>query len=603
MAGNSTLKLIVGAIVLSAVVSASALTAVETHGNLTTSGGYLLDKNGKIVQLRGMSMYWSTPGWGGEKYYTAGTIDALVDSWKCTVIRVAYDRNNGNDNNWAGCKVAIDAAIAKGIYVIIDWHSHTAEKQESAAVSFFSAQAANYKNTPNVIFEPYNEPITSDGTIDGSYATALKTWAAIKPYLKNVTKAIRNAGANNLVILGTPYYAQYVNIAAQDQVKDDAGKVFNNVAYAFHFYAASHGADAYYVKNENPNKVGGLEEGFLDGALGVIPLFVTEWGTTHSDGGAAHSYIDEANTNNWFNKRINGDYHISTCNWSVSDFQPSSAFSGGSTAPSLNPSASGTIVKRLLTSPTTDSWDPPWILGYAGPSKDVVFNMPGTQPTAHYNRYYGSSLSAEAVSYSNKDKVDKRTANDTCLKVLSSTATNEWIYYSINSASATKNLFIRYLNTTGTGTIDAYVDDVKAGMITFQKNTTWAYAIAPVAVAAGKHQLKFKFTGAVGAGYRMEWFELTNVDSPSVSVLRQQKHITGSVNLFSLKNGFSLELPQVHAYSSYSLTSVNGRIVKNEKIKSTATLIKFNNLSAGMWLLKLEGTEGARLYKVVVSSN
>ena len=38
------------------------------------------------------------------------------------MVRVAYDRNEENDNGWDDVKTIIDAAIAEGIYVIIDWH-------------------------------------------------------------------------------------------------------------------------------------------------------------------------------------------------------------------------------------------------------------------------------------------------------------------------------------------------------------------------------------------------------------------------------------------------------------------------------------------------
>jgi hypothetical protein len=62
-------------------------------------------------------------------------------------------------------------------------------------------------------------------------------------------------------------------------------------------------------------------------------------------------------------------------------------------------------------------------------------------------------------------------------------------------------------------------------------------------------------------------------------------------------------LPQAHTYSSFSLTSVDGRIVRNEKIKSKSTQVKFNNLTAGMWLLKLKGIDGVTMYKVVVNGN
>ena len=51
-------------------------------------------------------------------------------------------------------------------------------------------------------------------------------------------------------------------MASNDPILDDDGKPFKNVAYAFHFYAASHGPEAYYVKQEG---TGGYEPTFGTG--------------------------------------------------------------------------------------------------------------------------------------------------------------------------------------------------------------------------------------------------------------------------------------------------------------------------------------------------
>lgn len=598
MVGNSFLKLIIWPIIFFTAVSLSALTPVETHGKLTTDGGYLLDQSGKIVQLRGMSFYWSTESWPGYKYYTAATVDALVDSWKCTVVRAAYDRNNSNNSGWDGVKVVIDEAIKKGIYVIIDWHSHTAEQQESTAIEFFKTQAQTYKNTPNVIFEPYNEPIKAGGASDGSSAEAKKTWTAIKPYLKNVTKAIRGQGADNLVILGTPYYSQYVDVAAVDQVLDDSGNVFKNVAYSFHFYAASHGSQAYYVKND-PTGAGGLEGGFLANAIGKIPIFITEWGTTHSDGGesGAHTYVDLTNTNWWFDKYINGAYHISWCNWSVSDFQTSSAFSGSISTPS----ASGTVVKGLLTTPTTDSYSTGADTGFAGPSLKTVFTMPGTQPTTNFNRYFGANVKSGSIAYLKRDLIDGRTAKNTIITVPAGVA-SEWISYNIKSESATKKIFIRYFAPDGSGSIEVYLDDIKISQIAIPKNSSWAYAIASAAVPAGNHVLKLKFTKASYLGYSIEWFELSNQDIPtSAKMFDQHTKTVSNVNVFVLKNSIEVMLPGSHKFVSYSLTGVDGRIVKKGAILSSTSLLKFNDLPNGKWLLKLDASDGSKLCKTIVN--
>ncbi len=564
-----------------------AQTAVQRHGKLRTEGAYLLNEHGKIVQLRGMSFFWSTPEWPGYKYYNAATVDALINDWKCTVVRVAYDRNNGNDKGWDGVKAVIDAAIAKGIYVVIDWHSHTAEQQSSAAISFFSQQAALYKNTPNVIFEVYNEPITGGGATTGSLVDAQKTWGAIKPYLTNVTKAIRDAGADNIIIIGTPYYCQHIGVAAGDPIKDASGKPYNNLVYSFHFYAASHGPEAYYYKNGDGS--GGLENTYLEGGLGRVPVFVSEWGTTHSDGGQdGHNYIDGTNTDWWFNRYINGEYKLSWCNWSVSDFQPSSAFSG---SPS-SPSASGQIVKRHLTASTVDAYDPPWEAGNVGPAKDTVFNMPATHPTNRYNRSYGASVKAADVSYSSRDKVDVRTANNKCLTV-SNGADGNWVSYEINSTSSTQHLVMRYLATAGSGSVDVYLDGTKTGSLSLPQNTTWTTVSTNMAVSAGKHSVKLVFANTNGT-YSIEWLELTNTLTAAITRQTVSRNLTFS----TVRNGFSVSLPQNHGFTSYEVVGADGRVVKSGSVN--AADLNVNNVANGIWFVKLNG-EKSRTFKAVLT--
>ncbi|HEX3019665.1 MAG TPA: hypothetical protein VHP36_05160, partial [Chitinispirillaceae bacterium] len=98
-------------LILCLIIPSFSETPVQRHGKLTTDGKYLLNKNGKIVQLRGMSFYWSDPSWNGDQYYTTGIVDFLVDNWKCTVLRVAY----GHQAGWNLCETVINQAIKKGI--------------------------------------------------------------------------------------------------------------------------------------------------------------------------------------------------------------------------------------------------------------------------------------------------------------------------------------------------------------------------------------------------------------------------------------------------------------------------------------------------------
>jgi endoglucanase len=600
MTQNSIFKSIVGIFIILTVLPVSALTPVETHGKLTTSGAYILDKNGKIVQLRGMSFFWNTPDWKGDVFYTAATVDALIDSWKCTVLRVAYDRDKGHDYNWNLCDIVIRQAIKRGIYVIIDWHAYDAHNYKSAAITFFTQQAINYKDIPNVIFEIYNEPTMAGGATTGSKADAVLTWNAIKPYMTDVTQAIRGTGAENLVIIGTPYYSQYVDVAAADQPKDASGNVFKNVAYTFHFYAASHGSKAYYVVND-PTHAGGLESDRIENPK--VPIFISEWGTTHSDGGytSQTSYVDEANTDWWFNNYVNSKYHYSTCNWSVlNTTQVSSAFTNGG-GPS-SPSASGKIVQRLLSTPTTDTYDVP-SNEMKGPSGDTVFNLqiPGTHAAASYNKYFGVTTFS-LVPFSNRDNVDKRVATDNSCIPVKAGVTADYVCYYIKTTTASSYLKLRYLALNGTGTIEVYLDSnkTKIGTITIEKKTTWFTTVAPVAIPAGSHTLKFKFTNATSDGYSFEWFELSN-DSTAV-LLAPHKTNSANVKMNVIKNGFGVTLPSSHSYSSYSLIGADGRMIKSGSLNSSISELKFTDLSSGTWLLRLEGISGVKILKAVLSA-
>jgi endoglucanase len=561
------------------------------HGWLKTSGGDILNEKGNIVQLRGMSFYWSNPSWRGIDYYNASTVTTMVNDWKCTVLRVAYDRDKGADLGWSQCQTVIKAAIDAGIYVIIDWHSSDAQTNQSAAVSFFTSQAQNYKSVPNVIFEPFNEPVTAGGATGGTQEDAIKTWAAIKPYLTAVTQAIRDQGASNLVILGTPYYSQFVNVASNDQPKDKNGKAFTNVAYVFHFYAASHGPNAHYLEAGKS----AMEAEYLKGGLGKVPIFISEWGTTHQDGGQnGHTYIDEANTDWWFSNYVD-KYHLSHCNWSISALEASSCFSGGTT-----PSASGTIAQRHIKNSGTDEFAPASSLGSEGPASDSVFTMPGYHPAKGFNRYFGGNINATdfSVLYNDRDNsVDVQNAGYTCVKVLTG-ATGDWISYFLKISSATKKMAVRWLAKDGAGTVDVYLKSGKVGSFAVSKNATWHTSIIDVNAAAGNDTLKFNFSGVTGNGFAIEWFQMAenivSIRSPTF------KRMLSPVAIVPALRGFDALLPGMHRFESYRLVGAIGKELSSGMIGRGQSALRFTRLPSGLWFLELKGGDGVKMFPVMV---
>ncbi|MEU7781368.1 cellulase family glycosylhydrolase [Micromonospora parva] len=257
-------------------------TPVERHGQLRVCGTTMCDKSGARVQLRGISSMWLN--WETAPY--AENLSALRwmrDNWNLQVIRAAMGVEPAgaylSDPAKARAQVEtiINNAVTAGVYVIVDWHAHEAQNNQSQAVAFFGDLARRYGNLPNVIWEPYNEPLQVSWT------------TVIKPYHQAVVSAIRAADPDNIVVLGTPTWSQDVDVAAASPV---AG---TNLMYTLHFYSCTHGSSL-RAKGDAAIRAG-------------LALFVTEWGASNADGGLdgraclpeAQSWIDwmKANGISW----------------------------------------------------------------------------------------------------------------------------------------------------------------------------------------------------------------------------------------------------------------------------------------------------------------
>ncbi|MCG5435720.1 cellulase family glycosylhydrolase [Micromonospora foliorum] len=253
-------------------------TPVERYGQLRVCGTTMCDRSGARVQLRGISSMWLN--WETAPY--AENLSALTwmrDNWNLQVIRAAMGVEPAgaylSDPAKARAQVEtiINNAVRAGVYVIVDWHAHEAQNNQSQAVAFFGDLARRYGNLPNVIWEPYNEPLQV-------------SWAnVIKPYHQAVVSAIRAADPDNIIVLGTPTWSQDVDVAAASPVTG------TNLMYTLHFYSCTHGASL-RAKGDAAIRAG-------------LALFVTEWGASNADGGLdgraclpeAQSWIDWMKTN------------------------------------------------------------------------------------------------------------------------------------------------------------------------------------------------------------------------------------------------------------------------------------------------------------------
>jgi endoglucanase len=322
------------AVSLSAVSAVSALaeTPVDRHGQLAVNGNRLVNKDGKPVQLRGMSYFWSMAG-EASGYYNANVVNWLADDWKINVIRAAMGikeswgqgyLNGGKEVNKQRVVTVADAAVAKGIYVIIDWHTEKAYEQTDDAKAFFEEMANKYKGVPNVIYEIFNEPVRS-GTL-----TSANFWAnMVKPYAQTLVDAIRAIDPNNVIIIGTPMYSQDVDVATADPVE---GK---NLVYALHFYSYTH-KESLRVKARTAMNTNGKA------------IFVSEFGVCDAQGDGK---LDLPESDKWLN--FLDSNMVSWANWSISNkaeaasaLKPGTPTSGNWT--SANLTESGAYVRGKL---------------------------------------------------------------------------------------------------------------------------------------------------------------------------------------------------------------------------------------------------------------
>ncbi|MEW9701267.1 glycoside hydrolase family 5 protein [Paenibacillus sp. SI8] len=269
---------------LAAPASAAACgNPVSYFGEMKANGNRINgSKTNRPMMVKGSSFFWSN--WSGQ-FYNAATVNRMVDEFQVEIVRAAYgvdeSGNPYNSSDESKVRDVVDAAIAKGIYVIIDWHSSGAQNNVSAAKSFFSRMAQQYGSYDNVIFEVYNEPL-------------IIPWTTVKSYAEQVIPSIRQY-SDNLIVVGTPTWSQDVDQAANNPITSSS-----NIAYTLHFYAGTH----FQSLRDKANYA--LSKG--------IPLFVTEMGFVNADGDGNINYDSTNQWLDWMNQN-----NLSWTNWSIND--------------------------------------------------------------------------------------------------------------------------------------------------------------------------------------------------------------------------------------------------------------------------------------------
>lgn len=312
------------------MTEAAGTTPVERYGQLSVKNGKLVDKNGKPVQLKGISSHGVQ--WYGD-LINEDSMKWLRDDWGISLFRVAlYTKEDGYISNPSlkdKVKEAIEAAQKLGLYVIIDWHilsDGDPNIYKNEAKAFFNEFATQYGHLPNVIYELANEP---NGKVNWDNQ--------IRPYALEVSQVIRAKDPDNIIIAGTGTWSQDVHDAANNPLPD------KNTMYTVHFYAGTHGQ---YLRDR------------IDNALNKgVGVFVTEWGTSDASGDGG-PFLNESKV--WTD--FMASRGISWANWSLADKEEVSAAllpeadrKGG--WPDSQLSASGKFVKQAILEDTSNHGD------------------------------------------------------------------------------------------------------------------------------------------------------------------------------------------------------------------------------------------------------
>lgn len=524
---------------------------VAKYGLLKVVGNKICDQNGTAVQLRGMSMFWSQ--WSAP-YYNASVVNNLADGWKMSIVRAAMGIESGgylSDPNGQKnmVKTIVNAAIAKGIYVIIDWHDHNATDHTAQSRAFFKEMAQTYGNNPAVIFELYNEPTT-------------QSWSSIKTYAEAVIGDIRSTGAQNLVIVGNPTWSQDVDKAAADPITSYA-----NVAYTLHYYAGTH---KQWLRDK---AIAAMNKG--------IAIMITEYGTCDASGNGNLDLAESALWNNFMDQ-----YKITSCNWSVNDkAETASAFVPGASTtgpwPDSQLTESGKFVKSYIQK--NNNWG-----GDTGISSSTSSASVSSASTVTY----AVPGKIEAENYTAMSGIQTEACGEGTLNVGWIDA-GDWMDYPVNvQTSGTYTVEYRVAALNAGGKVDILVNGQTKASTTINSTggwQTWTTVTANISLNAGKQTVRIQ---ASGSGWNLNYINFksgnassTPVSSSSSSVSSKSSAATSSSGTTSSASGSYTEITAPFTFDG-----------SGTRFWKVANIPSYINSWSGV-TIKINGMDVSGLYK------
>jgi endoglucanase len=262
-------------LVLCAVLSAILPGSCLAGGALQVQGNQLL-ADGKPITLRGVAVGDPILARQGRPL---SDYQRIAQDWHANVVRISVHPSDWetmpHEKVLAAVESEINAALANGMYVILDWHTigwpngyyEPIEKDWTddpptlydsnfdQAKSFWDAASARFGKDGRIIFELWNEPVRSKKEEDEE----IPAWDDLKPFYAQLLQVVRSHSANVVLATGNEWAYDLRGIRENPL----AGE---NVAYCWHIYAST---------DDNDEKEWARH---LDDLQTVAPVMVTEWG-------------------------------------------------------------------------------------------------------------------------------------------------------------------------------------------------------------------------------------------------------------------------------------------------------------------------------------
>jgi hypothetical protein len=237
---------------------AGGATTSEGLPALHVDGRWLKDPVGNSVVLRGVaSADLKDVAVDRAPMDLDGLIDLVSDAkrgWYARVIRLTVFPERWLEDPDAYLanylEPAVDRALERGLYAIIDWHEISDSSPVAERVAaFWRLVAPRFARRSHVLYEVFNEPQNVDDF----------SWSHWKADAQPWVDEIRRSAPDTILLLGAPFWDQQLAGAVSDPFSGE------NLAYVAHVYP---GIDPSVWSAGGP----------ISQVSALHPVIITEWG-------------------------------------------------------------------------------------------------------------------------------------------------------------------------------------------------------------------------------------------------------------------------------------------------------------------------------------